>query len=298
MLVDAPILHRLPDGRILALDDVGDPGGSPIVYLHGTPDSRLARHPVDSVANDLGVRLLAVDRPGAGASDLHPGGTFESLGHDLAHLLDRLGIDRVALLGWSAGGLFALGAAPSLGERVRAIGLVASLPPIEAYRDGAVLDALGPARRSFIEIAMEMAPSDLAAEVAPMLVPHPLDRQGAVEHVAEHAGERGRAEIDAVPGALEQLADALVASVTQGTAGLEHDLALQLAPGIDLSRVRAPVRTFHGTHDEVSPPEVGSWLVAHLATAVLDRVPDGGHHLHFPRWRGVLRAVCRDAGTP
>lgn len=298
MLVDSPILHRLPDGRVLALDDVGDPNGFPIVYLHGTPDSRLARHPDDSLARDLGVRLLAIDRPGAGASDLHPEGTVESLGHDLAHLLDTLHLDRVALLGWSAGGLFALGAAGILGERVRAVGLVASLPPIEAYRDHAVLDALGAARRSFIEIALEMAPADLAAEVAPLLVPHPLDRVGAVEHVAEHAGERGRAELAAVPGALEQLADALMAAVTQGTGGLEHDLALQLAPGMTLSTVRAPVRAFHGTHDEISPPEVGAWLAAHLPTAVLDRVPDGSHHLHLPRWRGVLRAVCRDAGTP
>src|SRR4051794_24440025 len=39
----------LPDGRRLCFDDVGDPGGPVVVYVHGTPDSRRARHPDDDV---------------------------------------------------------------------------------------------------------------------------------------------------------------------------------------------------------------------------------------------------------
>ena len=46
------------------IDDVGDPAGTPVVYLHGGGDSRLSRHPDDSIAAALGVRLLAVDRCG------------------------------------------------------------------------------------------------------------------------------------------------------------------------------------------------------------------------------------------
>ena len=39
----------LPDGRRLCFDDVGDPDGPVVVYVHGTPDSRRARHPDDDV---------------------------------------------------------------------------------------------------------------------------------------------------------------------------------------------------------------------------------------------------------
>ena len=48
----------------MTYDDVGDPNGAPVVYLHGGGDSRLSRHPDDSIAASLGVRLLAVDRCG------------------------------------------------------------------------------------------------------------------------------------------------------------------------------------------------------------------------------------------
>lgn len=294
--MDRPGRLTLPDDRVLAYDDVGDPDGIAVVYLHGTPDSRLARHPDDGVAAELGVRLLAVDRPGAGDSDLHLAGTLGSLGDDLTALLDALAIPAASLLGWSAGGLVAIAAAARMGDRVRSVGVVGAVPPVEAYDDAEVVAALGPARRPFAELARELPPGELAAEVAPYLVPQPLTGELALEHVLESAGALGRAELGEVPGAARQLARALVASVHHGAVALEHDVALQLEPGLDLGAVHAPVRCFHGGADPMSPPEVGAWLVRHLPNAVLDLVPEGGHHLLFPRWRGVLRAVCRDAG--
>jgi pimeloyl-ACP methyl ester carboxylesterase len=298
VLVEAPRLVRLPDGRALALDDVGDPAGVPVVYLHGTPDSRLARHPDDDIATASGVRLIAVDRPGAGQSDLHPAGTLASFGHDLGDLLDDLGIARAALLGWSAGGLCALAAASVLGERVLTVGLVGTVPPVEAYDDPALVAALGPARRTFVELAVELTPAELAAEMVPYLVPNPLTPEVALAHVLESAGERGRAELAAVPGAAERLADALAEAVRGGHGGVAHDLALQLEQGVELTAVTSPVRSFHGSEDGVSPPEVGAWLATHLPHAVLDLVPEAGHHVIFPRWRGILRAMVRDAPNP
>ena len=285
----------MADGRIVAFDDVGDSADPVVVYLHGTPDSRLARHPDDAVTVAAGVRLIALDRPGAGDSDLDPAGTLQSLGDDIGALLDHLGVERAILLGWSAGALFGLGAASVLGDRVRGIGLVGAVPPVEAYADPAVVSSLGPARRAFVEMAADATPTELAAELVPYLVPDPLTPGSAREHVHESVGDIGRHELDAVPGAEASLVAALQASVAQGTRGLALDVAAQLQPGVDLAAVRAPVRTFHGTLDPVSPPEVGAWLVARLPDAVLDRVPGGGHHLLFPRWRGILRSLLRDA---
>jgi pimeloyl-ACP methyl ester carboxylesterase len=129
-------------------------------------------------------------------------------------------------------------------------------------------------------------------------VPQPLTPALALDHVLEAAGERGREELASVPGAAEQLALALAASIKSGIGGLEQDVALQLEPGLDLSLVGAPVRTFHGDGDRASPPEVGAWLASRLPHGVLDLVPGAGHHLLFPRWRGILRALLRDTANP
>lgn len=278
----------LPDGRLLALDDVGDPGGVPVLYLHGTPDSRLARHPDDDLAAACGVRLLAVDRPGSGGSTPNPEGTLASLGGDLSTLLDHLELEGAGLLGWSAGGLFALAAATVLGPRARALSLVGAVPPVEAYADRAVVDALGGSRRHFVEMAAELPAAELGEELAPYLVPQPLSRAAALEHVLEGAGEVGRSELGSVPGAAERMALALAESVRAGLGALAHDVALQLEPGLDLSAVSAPVRTMHGSEDPMSPPAVGAWLVAHLPDATVEVVPGAGHHLVFPRWASLL----------
>jgi len=292
--VDRPEIVVLADGRELAFDDVGDSQGVPVVYLHGTPDSRLGRPP-DEGAALAGVRLLAVDRPGSGDSDLHRGARLASLGHDLAALLDHRSIEQAILLGWSSGGLSALAAATVLGDRVRAVGLIAPIPPVEAYAEADLVSALGPERRGFVGMALEVPAAELAAEVAPYLVPQPLTSTLALEHVLDVAGQQGRRELAAVPGSAERLAEALAASVRQGTGGVEGDVRLQLERGLDLAGIRVPVRTFHGSEDGVSPPIVGAWLVARLPNAVLDLSPGGSHHLLFPRWRGILRALRRDA---
>ena len=287
----------LPDGRELAYDDVGDPASVTVVYLHGTPDSRQGRPP-DPATIGADVRLLAVDRPGFGDSDLDPGATLATLGDDLARLLDEVEVERSVVLGWSGGGLAALGAATSeaLAGRVAALGLIGTLPPAEAYDDPDVLAALGDGRRAFAEIAREIPAAELAEEVAPLLVPRPVDAAIARAHVLELAGPTGRAELEGVPGAVDALTAGVQASVQHGVQGLRGDIERQLERGLDLGAVSCPVRTFHGSLDEISPPEVGTWLVARLPDAVLDLTPGAGHHLLFPRWRGILRALRRDAG--
>ncbi|MGV3760683.1 MAG: alpha/beta fold hydrolase [Actinomycetota bacterium] len=287
----------LPDGRSLAYDDVGDPTGTPVVYLHGTPDCRLSRHPDDDLARRVGVRLVAVDRPGAGGSSPHPGGGLVDLGRDLEALLDHLGIDRSALLGWSSGGLCALAAATVLGPRAPSVALVGTVPPIEAYEDPLVVGALSPERQHFVELAREVPPAELGAELAPYLVPEGLDAELALAHVLEGTGERGRAELAAVPGAAEQLARALPGAVAHGVEPLAQDVARQLEPGLDLAAVGGEVRTTHGTEDGISPPAVGRWLVEHLTTASVEvEVIDGAHHLLFPHWARLLEAAARPLG--
>ena len=59
----------LGDGRRLGCAEFGDPEGTPGFYFHGHPGSRLEAQLADQAAWDLGVRIIALDRPGYGRSD-------------------------------------------------------------------------------------------------------------------------------------------------------------------------------------------------------------------------------------
>src|SRR5215469_10466634 len=81
---------RLADGRTLACLELGDPAGPPVLYFHGFPGSRLEARVAAEAATRLGVRLLAVDRPGFGQSTFQAGRTVRSWAADVAALADQV----------------------------------------------------------------------------------------------------------------------------------------------------------------------------------------------------------------
>lgn len=288
----------LPGGRRLAADDVGDPAGEVVVYLHGAPDCRIARHPDDEYAASLGVRLVAVDRPGTGASDPDPALTFASFGDDLGALLDALGVGRCRLVAWSAGGPWALTAAAVLGRRVSAVTIFGGVAPLAAFEDPDVATDSG--GRALVVEAMldgESTPFELAEEIATALVPAPpIGFDLAREHVVESLGSQARAEVEQVPGGIDMLARSLVAALEQhGVVGLRRDFELQLtAAGQELLLTPScPVRVINGEHDHIAGPAVGRWFAANLPNATAEVWPDAGHYALFGRWSSVLGAAGR-----
>jgi pimeloyl-ACP methyl ester carboxylesterase len=88
----------LPDGRDLAYAEYGPPDGTPIVFFTGFGHDRFGCFPPAG-----SVRIVAIDRPGIGASSRQPGRTIVRFAEDVEYLLDQLRIGAAALLSWSAG---------------------------------------------------------------------------------------------------------------------------------------------------------------------------------------------------
>ena len=284
----------LPDGRTLAYDDVGAPDGEALIWFHGAPDCRLARHPDDGVVASMGIRLLALDRPGYGRSDPAPEPSFAATAGDVGPLLDALGLERCRLAAWSAGSPRALAAAAALGDRVTRVSCYAAIPPIEAGHDPAVRDATA-ARHSVSDAVLKegIAPAKIAGQVVRWLLPvEPVPPDMALELVAESLGGRSRTEIDSVPGALEMLAASLAeATAVHGKSGLVDDLVAQLTVGQAgvVTAAACPVHLIHGDRDPISGPAVGRWYAEHLPSATIEVWEEGSHHALFPRWRDLLR---------
>ena len=120
----------LPDGRWLGWRDWGDPDGRPMLRLQGTPGSRLSIPPLHQEWSQLRLRVIMTDRPGFGLSTRLPGRRVVDVADDYAALLDHLELDSVAVLGISGGGPHALAFAVRHPDRVRALSVVAGVPPL------------------------------------------------------------------------------------------------------------------------------------------------------------------------
>lgn len=123
---------ELSDGRTLAYATFGRGDGSPLVFHHGTPGSAQLGALLSYVGRRQGVRVIAPSRPGYGRSDPHPEGTLETWAADCRALLDALGLESVAVAGFSGGGPYALAVADRLPDRVTAAGVVSAPVPESA----------------------------------------------------------------------------------------------------------------------------------------------------------------------
>jgi alpha-beta hydrolase superfamily lysophospholipase len=88
----------LPSSRTLTFATFGSPTGPTILYQHGFPGSRLEAAHFDSLARDLGLRVIAIDRPGHGGSSPHPGAGLKEWAKDVEAVVDGLRIGRVGVL--------------------------------------------------------------------------------------------------------------------------------------------------------------------------------------------------------
>ena len=118
-----------PDGRVVSYASWGDPGGRPLLLLHGTPGSRLSRSPDHDLYGRLHAHVVTFDRPGYGRSTAQRDRTILSVADDALAVADALGWDGFAVLGVSGGGPHALALGTRAPERVRALGLAVGAVP-------------------------------------------------------------------------------------------------------------------------------------------------------------------------
>lgn len=138
-LISGASILRLRDGRALSFAEYGRRTGHVLFYFHGFPGSRLEGGLLAEPARRLGIRLIAIDRPGMGLSTFKPRRHFLEWPCDVAELADGLGIDRFSVLGYSGGGPYALACACKIPGRLLACGIVSG-----AGIAGPVLTILSP----------------------------------------------------------------------------------------------------------------------------------------------------------
>src|SRR5580765_32813 len=122
----------LPDGRILDHEVTGPDDGTPLLFHHGTPGSKVQRRKLARAAAARGLRFVSYSRAGYGGSSRREGRAVVDVVGDMSALLDHLGADRAYTAGWSGGGPHALATAARLPDRITAALVIAGVAPYDA----------------------------------------------------------------------------------------------------------------------------------------------------------------------
>jgi len=264
----------LGDGRRLGYAEYGDPAGSPLLYFHGLPSSRLEAALCEGAGRRLGIRILAVDRPGYGLSDFQPGRRLCDWPDDVSTLAESLGIGRFAVMGVSGGGPYALACAWKIPEKLSAVKVVGGLAPLDQPE---TLHAM----RWHARLAFKLARRSYAL----LWLVHGATLGGAIRMLPAVGYEWQRVNGSAADRAVlarDRVKRIMLAtlreSVRQGVRGPLWDVMLYArAWGFRLEDIGIPVTLWHGTADRLVPPAHARVVAGALPHARLNVVEGEGH---------------------
>lgn len=236
----------------------GPAEGIPVLFCPGAATSRRLGFGA-GVVDDLGVRLVSVDRPGLGVSTPLPGGGLADFAADMRAFVLQRGLGRPAVVGFSQGAPFAVACA--IGGGFSCAALVSAADEFAWPEFAPVLP--GPLRELVTKIE-----SDPAAAEQIFMGYHP----DAVLAMVNNASPPSDLAVYRSTAFHEMYRAALFGGFQQGSAGYAHDTVLAMSRWpLDLASITVPVDIWYGAEDASHSPDRGETLAR--------RIPDANRHV-------------------
>jgi pimeloyl-ACP methyl ester carboxylesterase len=270
------------DGSVITYEVAGEPDAAPVLFCHGLADSRLSARLFSQVARELGLRVVAPDRPGTGGTDPRRLRRLADWAEDAALVLDAVRADSAAVLGVSGGGPFAAACAARMPGRVRSLTLVSPLG-----LPGWPTRGMAAGERLSLEIARH----------APAFGGWFLGRLAALERRSPELFLRlATSEMPDIdrralqqPGVRDPFLANYVEAFRHGSWGVAQDLRVLTRPwGFELGSIGVPTSIHHGDADTTVPPQHARLYAREIPDAQLRLHPGQGHFSIFGAIREML----------
>ncbi len=262
------------DGRQLAYSEYGAPSGYPVIFAHGMPGSRLEGRFFDEQARVAGFRILALDRPGIGASEYQPERRLLDYCEDVRLLADQLELASFVHMGWSSGGSRTLACAYGLADRVSQAVVLSGYTHFAECPDsrtlllktrwpGPVLAELSTSLfRAVVAVVVWISrrrPGVYLREARSMISEQ--DRRLLANEVLQHYFREDQ-----------------IACLNSGGRAIATDLLTEMTDwGFRLAQVSVPTLIYQGQQDPFVPERFARHMADHIAGADLTLLPGSGH---------------------
>ncbi len=272
----------LPEGRKLGYDEYGPPDGKPVFYFHGSPSARVefTLFGDDALLQSLGVRLIAVDRPGVGLSSFQPHRRLLDLPSDLLALADHLNFQSFAILAYSLGGPYGLACAYAIPERLTKVGIVSGSA---LFTEPDLMQDINDGTRRYLNLPREK-PLASRLFLGIMRTTVRFMPRMLVANATSLLPEPDRAVV-ADPEIQKRFIAMVREAFRQGTAGAFHESLLAVTDwAFRLQDIRMPVLIWHGDADRNVPVAMARFAAGAIPGCQAYYYPGEGHLSLFKKY--------------
>lgn len=257
------------ENQKLGIYEYGTETDHVVFYFHGFPGSRLDGFlfNFNSVATDLGLKIIAIDRPGIGNSDFKPNRKLQDWNVDVCKIADHLKINKYSVLGISGGAPYALSVAFGLSERLYTVSIVSGMGPYQ-YKESLVGSAMlipklkGLLRRIivwFMKMGIYKNPENFKNRICSTL---PVsDNQYLISS-----------------GKLQHIVTAFQEAFKQGLKGYLHEAKIYKCKwDFDIKSIKSKVYLWHGIDDKNVSVELARRIASEIPNCQATYIENEGH---------------------
>lgn len=253
-----------PYGDIEYTEGGGSGSGPPVLVVHGSGGGYDQGELMVRAVLGEQFHWIAPSRFGYLRSSFHAGAMFDDQAHAYAHLLDRLGIQKVAVVALSHGGPSALLFAVLHPDRVSSLTLISAGVAASTAQDQAQANQKG-------DMLMTIFRHDpLYWAVTKLFRKQLMELMGATDAVIAGLTPAQRALIDELIDGMNPV------SIRSAGATFDNQAAM---PNARIAAIRAPTLVFHANDDTLQLFHNAAFAASTIPGARLVRFERGGHLL-------------------
>ena len=262
-------------GRKLEVREYGDDAGHTVFFFHGLIGSHYQAAYIADQAREHGLRIIAPNRPGVGASEFVERKSPLEAVDDIEDVAAALGLFEFSVIGISGGTPYALATLLRLGSRIRTVTLISGMGPM---RLPGALEGMDRRRRLILAVGSrypQVAKRRLRTELVRFRADPDrfLRRLIATWSVSDRQLFKRKEVYDLFMKDLHQ-----VFTEGQGPESLAQELTLYRNYGFSLKDLPAyrRITLWQGLDDNIVPPAMAWQLIQTLPNREAHFVP-GGH---------------------